>query len=296
MSSPDAERARLERLIAAADRVATQPIPPTPRRMRGATMAALAVVGVGALGLGLKMCTGDETLPDTSIESSAPTTVVPTVAATTVPAASTTSVPTVITLPPLPSTTALTPATQPPPSTTWVPVPGQPVRSAEYANDQLRLVGAVPDSRTAAALLAKWTAAFGAGKVTQEYVIAVGVPRPTVEPLLAATTMQFPTASAELQPPAITLLNHLAALLQQNPTVTLDIDGYIDSSGNAAADQQLTDFRVGAVVIYLAGQGIDPARLRATGHGSSAPVADDATEAGRALNRRIEFAVNNLLD
>ena len=64
MSSPDAERARLERLIAAADRVATQPIPPTPRRMRGATMAALAVVGVGALGLGLKMCTSDETLPD----------------------------------------------------------------------------------------------------------------------------------------------------------------------------------------------------------------------------------------
>jgi len=263
-------------------------------------MAVLAVLGVGALGLGLKMCTSDDTLPDASLESSAPSTatptVVPTAPATTVAAGSTTSIPTVITLPPLPSTTALTPNTQPSPSTTWVPVPGQPVRSAEYANDQLRLVGAVPDSRTAAALLTKWTAAFGAGKVTQEYVIAVGVPRPTVEPLLAATTMQFPTASAELQPPAITLLNHLAALLQQNPTVTLDIDGYIDGSGNPAADQQLTDFRVGAVVIYLAGQGIDPARLRATGHGSSAPVADDSTEAGRALNRRIEFVVNNLLN
>lgn len=294
MSSPDPDRVRLERLIAAAERVATQPIPPPRPPIRGATMVVLGGVGLIALGLGLKMCTNDETLPDASFATTASTTAVPTVPpSTTMPSGSTTTIPTVITLPPLPSTTA---ATLPAPSTTWVPVPGQPVRSAAYANGRLRLLGAVPDSRTAAALLAKWKAAFGDGNVTQEYAIAIGVPRPEAEPLIADETMQFPTASAELQPPALALLDHLAALLNQNPTVTIDIDGYTDGSGNAAADQQLSEFRVGAVVIYLAGHGIDPARLRATGHGSSAPVADDSTEAGRARNRRVEFTIHHLLD
>lgn len=297
MSSPDPDRARLERLIAAADRVATQPVPPPPDRSRNATMVSLAVIGVGVLILGLAMCSGDDAMTSNSTTfSTVIPTVVPTSPTTTgLPAGSTTSIPTVITLPPTASTTGATASTTPGPSTTFVPTPGQPVRSANYADGRLRLTGAVPDSRTAASLMSKWKAAFGNTNVSQEFVIAIGVPPTDTEPLLAPATMQFPTASAELQPPALALLDSLAALLTQNPAVTLDIDGYIDSSGNPDDDQQLTDFRVGAVVIYLAGQGIDPARLRATGHGSTTPVADEATEAGRLQNRRVEFTVHNLL-
>ncbi len=297
MSSPDPDRTRLERLIAAADRVATQPVPPPPDRTRSVTMASLALIGVGALILGLAMCSGgDRSTLDTSTLGTTATTVVPTVPPTTGQSAgSTTTIPTIITLPPTPSTTSATASTTPGPSTTFVPTPGQPVRSANYADGRLRLTGAVPDSRTATSLMTKWKAAFGDANVSQEFVIAIGVPPTDTEPLLAPDTMQFPTGSAELQPPALAMLDRLAALLAQNPAVTLDIDGYIDSSGNPADDQQLTDFRVGAVVIYLAGQGIDPARLRAVGHGSSKPVADEVTETGRAQNRRIEFTVHNLL-
>jgi outer membrane protein OmpA-like peptidoglycan-associated protein len=170
------------------------------------------------------------------------------------------------------------------------------VRSADYLAGQIRLDGAVPDSRVAASLRKKWTAAFGTGKVTTNLVIAVGVPLPATDPLHAHDAMQFPPLSAELQPAALQFLDRLALLLQQNPKVTLDIDAHTDGVGEAAANQQLSEFRAGAVVIYLAGKGIDPARLHATGHGSSAPVADDATEAGRNLNRRVEFTVHHLLD
>jgi outer membrane protein OmpA-like peptidoglycan-associated protein len=177
-----------------------------------------------------------------------------------------------------------------------VPTPGQPVRSASYLDGQIRLAGAVPDSRVASGLRKKWAAAFGKGNVTTNLVIAVGVPLPETDPLDAHAALQFPPLSAELQPAALQFLDRLALLLQQNPKVTLDIDAHTDGVGQAAANQQLSEFRAGAVVIYLAGKGIDPARLHATGHGGSSPVADDASEAGRNLNRRVEFTVHHLLD
>ena len=58
---------------------------------------------------------------------------------------------------------------------------------------------------------------------------------------------------------------------------------------------QLSQRRVQVIFDYLVSQGIDPARLTTAAYGESQPIADNATAEGRALNRRVEFQINNLL-
>lgn len=73
--------------------------------------------------------------------------------------------------------------------------------------------------------------------------------------------------------------------------VNLDIAGYSDSQGAAAAKLEVSKERAQAVRGYLVRAGVPPHSLTATGYGDANPLADNETESGRFANRQIEFVV-----
>jgi outer membrane protein OmpA-like peptidoglycan-associated protein len=101
----------------------------------------------------------------------------------------------------------------------------------------------------------------------------------------------FDTGSARLQPQSREQLRNVADVLKAYPSATLKIGGYTDDQGDAAANQALSTARATVVKNELVGLGIAPDRLVAEGYGAANPVADNATEQGRAQNRRIALQV-----
>jgi outer membrane protein OmpA-like peptidoglycan-associated protein len=100
----------------------------------------------------------------------------------------------------------------------------------------------------------------------------------------------FDTDSARLKPESAPVLKMVARGLEKNPNLKLEIDGYTDSVGDAAHNQDLSRRRGEAVRSVLIAQfGVDAARLTAAGFGADKPVASNDTADGRAQNRRAEF-------
>lgn len=292
MSNTDGDRERLERLIAAADRVAAQPIPPAPTPSRWLPVAMLAIAGVVAVFLGVKLASSGDDGPSTIPgQTSAVPTAVPT------PVVSTT-MPVVITFPPTTeqtTTTTVVDTTVAPTTTAWVQPPGVPVRSATWVGGVFAVAGAVPDQQTADALVAAYAAAAGAGNVQSSLLVAAGAPLVDEEPLLAPGAIPFAPNSAALPASSAGFLDTLARLLLQNPTLEIDIRTYTNGVGPAESNLVLSQQRADAIYLYLLASGVAPERMTATGYGEGVPIADDATEDGRNRNRRVEFTLRDLL-
>lgn len=101
----------------------------------------------------------------------------------------------------------------------------------------------------------------------------------------------FRENSARLRSAALPVLDAAAQSLQRNPGLKLEIAGYTDSRNRLGRNQQLSQERAEAVMDYLVGKGIAAGRLSARGYGDLNPVDSNATESGRANNRRVEFKV-----
>lgn len=86
-------------------------------------------------------------------------------------------------------------------------------------------------------------------------------------------------------------LNQLAATMRQYGETTIVVAGHTDSTGQAAYNQALSERRAAAVRDYLVSQGVSPSRIQTVGYGMRQPVASNATEAGRAQNRRVELTI-----
>ena len=297
MSNTDDSRDRIERLIAAADRVAQQPLPEPPPRSRWLPVAALAVAGIGAVALGVNLASGREGGGTTVQTSTVPTAVPSIVVPTSLPVVITfppTSAP-LVTVPPSTSPPATTTTASPATTTTWVQQGMQPVRWSSYEAGTFVLQGAVPDSATADSLTAKFAAGAGADHVVARYVIAAAAPLPEAEPMYAFEALQFAPNSTALQPAAVAFLDQLGAVLVANPTATLEIFGHTDGVGPADSNLALSQARVDAIAAHLIGAGVAPERLTAIGQGEAFPLAPDDTEEGRAKNRRIELMLHHLL-
>jgi OmpA-OmpF porin, OOP family len=97
----------------------------------------------------------------------------------------------------------------------------------------------------------------------------------------------FATGQAAITPQSDQVLSDLLAVLVANPDWRLRIEGHTDSVGDKAANLKLSQARAAAVATWLAGKGIDAGRLSTAGLGDTQPVGDNATEDGRARNRRV---------
>jgi len=101
----------------------------------------------------------------------------------------------------------------------------------------------------------------------------------------------FSVNSSTLLPGAYDELERVANVLNQYPQTTMRISGHTDSTGSDEHNQKLSEFRARSVKNALVGLGVDQARMTTIGYGESKPIASNAIESGRQLNRRVEIRI-----
>ena len=101
----------------------------------------------------------------------------------------------------------------------------------------------------------------------------------------------FAFDSFELDPKSDNEIDRLVSFLKDNPSVAIEIVGHTDNIGSEKRNRVLSENRALSVKKALVSKGVEGSRLVAKGLGMSAPVASNATEAGRQLNRRVECVV-----
>ncbi|MEO6040075.1 MAG: OmpA family protein [Saprospiraceae bacterium] len=101
----------------------------------------------------------------------------------------------------------------------------------------------------------------------------------------------FEVGSAELRPESATELDRLATLLNENPTLRIQIAGHTDNVGDDRSNLVLSENRALSVLNYLVKKGVATARLRSKGFGETQAVETNDTAEGRARNRRTEFVL-----
>jgi outer membrane protein OmpA-like peptidoglycan-associated protein len=100
----------------------------------------------------------------------------------------------------------------------------------------------------------------------------------------------FPFGKAALTPPFGPLLDSLKSVMQRYPDIRIELSGHTDSIGTATRNYRTSARRAQSVRNYLVDAGrIDGDRIRIVAAGSDRPFASNETDAGRALNRRVEF-------
>jgi outer membrane protein OmpA-like peptidoglycan-associated protein/opacity protein-like surface antigen len=104
--------------------------------------------------------------------------------------------------------------------------------------------------------------------------------------------IQFETGKDIIKTNSYPILNKVVTVMNDNPSYNLEIKGYTDNKGDEVKNLELSQKRADAVKNYLVKKGVDESRLMAKGFGQDFPVANNATAAGRAKNRRVEFTVN----
>lgn len=100
--------------------------------------------------------------------------------------------------------------------------------------------------------------------------------------------IRFENNSNDLSTSNLDQLIKLGLSVKNRQTVSLNISGYTDSAGPEQYNNRLSLVRANMVKSYLLGLGIHPDRMNVQGLGSQNPIADNTTQAGRRLNRRVE--------
>ncbi|WP_428311834.1 OmpA family protein [Hydrocarboniphaga sp.] len=103
--------------------------------------------------------------------------------------------------------------------------------------------------------------------------------------------VNFDFDKATLTVNAKTLLDDVADSLQRVPSLNFEIGGHTDARGSEPYNLGLSLRRARSVADYLQARGIEPSRMHTEGYGETMPVADNATDEGRELNRRVEIKI-----
>jgi outer membrane protein OmpA-like peptidoglycan-associated protein len=103
--------------------------------------------------------------------------------------------------------------------------------------------------------------------------------------------IEFETGKAVIKPGSYGILDEVVTLLRSRPSTRIGIYGHTDNKGSLALNTRLSKERARACKAYIAGKGIAESRLESDGFGPQKPIADNATEDGRARNRRVEFQI-----
>ena len=103
--------------------------------------------------------------------------------------------------------------------------------------------------------------------------------------------ISFDVGHSEIKPNFQPVLDRFAQTLAANPETTIRIIGHTDSTGSDQINNPLSFARAGSARDYLVARGVQATRIAIDGRGSHEPIADNATEQGRARNRRVEMFV-----
>lgn len=136
------------------------------------------------------------------------------------------------------------------------------------------------DAQARAAQLEAQLADLAAKKTERGLVITLG-------------DVLFGTDLSGLTPEGMRTTQKLADVLQQNPQRTVLIEGFTDSTGAAAYNQELSERRASSVLRALQDQGVTRERVAMRGYGESYPVAANNTAPNRQLNRRVEIVLSD---
>jgi outer membrane protein OmpA-like peptidoglycan-associated protein len=104
----------------------------------------------------------------------------------------------------------------------------------------------------------------------------------------------FASNSFELNDKTKSIVKEFSKFLNENPTITISIQGHTDDQGDVNKNIALSQNRANAVKEYLISLGIDSNRLEAIGYGSSKPKVTNDTEENRKMNRRTDFYIKKL--
>ena len=138
-------------------------------------------------------------------------------------------------------------------------------------------VGAYQDRQEAE--LRRQTAGTGIDVVRDGDVIKLNLP----------DGVTFDFNRTELKPQFYPALNNVAATLREYNQTMVEVSGHTDNVGSEAVNQRISEQRAQNVASYLIGQGLQRERFEVAGYNFRHPVADNSTEQGRALNRRVEI-------
>ena len=112
--------------------------------------------------------------------------------------------------------------------------------------------------------------------------------------ILAVTFMSdllYDSGSAELKQGADDQIRVVSGVLTRYTDTTIEIAGHTDSTGSATFNQQLSELRAKNVKLAFVGKGVHPSRIDTVGFGQTAPIADNSTEQGRRMNRRVVITI-----
>ena len=101
----------------------------------------------------------------------------------------------------------------------------------------------------------------------------------------------FDFNKATIKPESMKEINRIKDIMQKNPKVRYEVQGHTDSVGDPASNQRLSERRAQAIVDKMVELGVSRSRLVPVGKGESEPISSNATEEGRAKNRRVVFVV-----
>jgi outer membrane protein OmpA-like peptidoglycan-associated protein len=107
----------------------------------------------------------------------------------------------------------------------------------------------------------------------------------------AFSSLEFLTGTSKISESSLLSLTELADLFLAKPDYKLEINGHTDNLGIAKNNKKLSQDRANAVKTFIASKGVAASRLKATGFGSSEPIAENNTPEGRQKNRRVEFKI-----
>ncbi len=128
-------------------------------------------------------------------------------------------------------------------------------------------------------------------KVSSENISVILPNEISVGSTIVLKNIQFQTGNANLKESATNTLNELLKWLQKNKNVKIQISGHTDNQGDEKSNDKLSLNRAKAVADFLIENGINSARLKWRGYAARYALADNTTEFGRALNRRVEITI-----
>lgn len=122
-------------------------------------------------------------------------------------------------------------------------------------------------------------------------LVIVPIPQKTQQYCSNILDVQFEINQKTVQRVAEEKIDEVAVFMRKYPETTAVIEGHSDEVGTTAENMRLSQRRADSVVSYLSDRGIDRSRLKAVGYGETRPIADNQTEIGRRLNRRVNAVI-----